>query len=150
MIGLLDAPLPMIDGTTSSLRALADGGRVLVVNVASACGLTRQYDGLQRLHASADDLTVVGVPCNQFGGQEPGSHEEICAFTDERFGVTFPLTAKLEVNGPGRHPIYSILTTTADSTGHEGDIRWNFEKFLIDPDGSVVRFAPATPPGELL
>ena len=103
---------------------------MLVVNVASACGLTRQYDGLQRLHASADDLTVVGVPCNQFGGQEPGSHEEICAFTDERFGVTFPLTAKLEVNGPGRHPIYSILTTTADSTGHEGDIRWNFEKFL--------------------
>ncbi len=144
----MDFDLHMIDGTTTTLRGLANGGRLLVVNVASACGLTPQYAALQALHAERHDLTVVGMPCNQFGGQEPGTHEEICAFTSERFGVTFPLAAKLDVNGANRHPIYSALCAITDATGHHGDIRWNFEKFLVEADGSVQRFSPQTAPND--
>ena len=150
MTDALDRDLTMIDGTTTTLRALAAGRRVLVVNVASACGLTPQYADLQRLHAEHDDLVVVGMPCNQFGAQEPGTHEEICAFTEERFGVTFPLAAKLEVNGPGRHPVYEALCDVSDASGHAGDVRWNFEKFLIEADGQVRRFAPQTPPLDVI
>lgn len=150
MTNPLDHDLEMIDGTTTTLRTLSAGRRVLMVNVASACGLTPQYADLQRLHAEHDDLVVVGTPCNQFGAQEPGTHEEICAFTEERFGVTFPLAAKLEVNGPGRHPIYEALCQVSDASGHVGDVRWNFEKFLIETDGQVRRFAPQTSPSDVL
>ena len=150
MSDFLDEALDMIDGSTTTLRTLAGEGRVLVVNVASACGLTRQYADLQRLHADHDGITVVGMPCNQFGAQEPGTHEEICTFTEERYGVTFPLSAKLEVNGPGRHPIYTALCAVADADGHHGDVRWNFEKFLVSNDGSIVRFKPQTSPADVL
>ena len=150
MTNLMDVKLDLIDGSTTTLRDVADGGRLLVVNVASACGLTRQYADLQRLHAEHDDLTVIGFPCNQFGAQEPGTHEEICAFTEERYGVTFPLTAKVDVNGANRHPIYAALCQETDDEGHTGDVRWNFEKFLISADGHVARFKPATSPNDVL
>ncbi|MEV0694678.1 glutathione peroxidase [Streptomyces sp. NPDC050388] len=122
---------------------------VLVVNVASKCGLTPQYAGLERLHEkyAARGFTVLGVPCNQFMGQEPGTSEEIAEFCSATYGVTFPMTEKIEVNGEGRHPLYERLVDFADFEGHSGDIRWNFEKFLIGRDGKVVaRFAPQTEP----
>ncbi|WP_086816514.1 glutathione peroxidase, partial [Streptomyces cacaoi] len=116
------------------------GTAVLVVNVASKCGLTPQYAGLEELHNRYADrgFTVLGVPCNQFMGQEPGSPEEIATFCSATYGVTFPMTEKIEVNGEGRHPLYDELVGTADAEGHTGDIRWNFEKFLIAPDGTVA------------
>ena len=150
MSNVLTLELEMIDGSTTTLGTLAAGGRVLLVNVASACGLTRQYSDLQRLHEAHDDLTVVGVPCNQFGGQEPGTQDEICTFTDEKYGVTFPLSAKVDVNGSARHPIYAALASVADEEGHSGDVRWNFEKFLIDTNGVVKRFKPAFSPNDVL
>ncbi|MGW5637330.1 glutathione peroxidase [Streptomyces sp. NPDC003832] len=126
------------------------GGQVvLVVNVASRCGLTPQYSGLERLHAKYAErgFTVLGVPCNQFLGQEPGSAEEIAEFCSATYGVSFPMTEKVEVNGEGRHPLYERLVGFADAEGHSGDIRWNFEKFLIGRDGRVVaRFSPQTEP----
>ncbi|MCX4673240.1 glutathione peroxidase [Streptomyces sp. NBC_01381] len=125
------------------------GKAVLIVNVASKCGLTPQYAGLERLHAqyAARGFTVLGVPCNQFMGQEPGTSEEIAEFCSATYGVTFPLTEKVDVNGDARHPLYGNLVGTADSEGHSGDIRWNFEKFVIDASGSVVaRFSPQTEP----
>jgi len=123
------------------------GKPALIVNVASRCGLTPQYAGLERVAEANPGLTVLGVPCNQFGGQEPGSAEEIAEFCSATYGVTFPMTEKIEVNGAGRHPLYQLLTTVADAEGHAGDIRWNFEKFLVDADGSVVaRFSPAVEP----
>ncbi|GAB2826717.1 glutathione peroxidase [Streptomyces daliensis] len=125
------------------------GKAVLVVNVASKCGLTPQYAGLERLHERYADqgFTVLGVPCNQFMGQEPGSSEEIAEFCSATYGVTFPMTEKVDVNGDDRHALYDELTGTADAEGHTGDIRWNFEKFLIAPDGTVAaRFAPQTEP----
>ncbi|MEH0971366.1 glutathione peroxidase [Micromonospora sp. CPCC 205546] len=126
------------------------GRALLVVNVASRCGLTPQYAGLQALHDEYADrgLVVLGVPCNQFAGQEPGSAAEISDFCEVNYGVTFPLTEKVEVNGPGRHPLYAALVDTADAEGHTGDVRWNFEKFLVAPDGTVAaRFAPTVEPG---
>jgi glutathione peroxidase len=131
--------------------ALADFGEraVLVVNVASKCGLTPQYDALEQLAQDYAErgLTVLGVPCNQFGGQEPGAAEEIQAFCSTTYGVTFPLLAKAEVNGPGRHPLYAELTKMPDADGQAGDVQWNFEKFLIAPGGNVVnRFRPRTAP----
>jgi len=113
---------------------------VLVVNVASKCGLTPQYSGLEALHKelAPKGFSVVGVPCNQFGGQEPGSPEEITTFCATNYGVTFPMTEKVDVNGDSRHPLYDLLTATADSEGHAGDIRWNFEKFLIGRNGQVI------------
>ncbi|MFI0444161.1 glutathione peroxidase [Actinomadura sp. 6N118] len=126
-----------------------EGKAVLVVNVASKCGLTPQYAGLEQLQErfAARGFSVLGVPCNQFMGQEPGSHEEIAQFCSATYGVTFPMTEKVEVNGPGRHPLYVGLVDVADAEGHTGDIRWNFEKFLIAPDGTVAaRFAPQTEP----
>ncbi|MDT0529442.1 glutathione peroxidase [Micromonospora sp. DSM 115977] len=126
------------------------GRALLVVNVASRCGLTPQYAGLQALHDEYADrgLVVLGVPCNQFAGQEPGTAAEISDFCQVNYGVTFPLTEKVDVNGPGRHPLYAALVDTADAEGHAGDVRWNFEKFLVAPDGTVAaRFAPTVEPG---
>ncbi|NDU75600.1 glutathione peroxidase [Actinomadura sp. DSM 109109] len=125
------------------------GKAVLVVNVASKCGLTPQYSGLERLQETyaGRGFTVLGVPCNQFMGQEPGGAEEIAEFCSATYGVTFPMTEKVEVNGDGRHPLYRELVGVPDAEGHTGDIRWNFEKFLIAPDGAVAaRFAPQTEP----
>jgi len=125
------------------------GNVTLIVNVASQCGLTPQYTGLQELQErfSGSGFTVLGVPCNQFGGQEPGTHEEIAEFCDVNYGVTFPLTEKVEVNGAGRHPLYEELTQTPDEKGEAGDIQWNFEKFLVSADGKVIaRFRPRTQP----
>ena len=125
------------------------GRAVLVVNVASKCGLTPQYEGLQRLQQTYGErgFTVLGVPCNQFMGQEPGTSEEIAEFCSTTYGVDFPMTEKVDVNGLGRHPLYAGLITTPDATGHSGDIRWNFEKFLVAPDGTVAaRFSPQTEP----
>ena len=126
---------------------------VLVVNVASKCGLTPQYSGLEALHKelAPRGFSVVGVPCNQFGGQEPGSPEEITTFCATNYGVTFPMTEKVDVNGDSRHPLYDLLTTTADSEGHAGDIRWNFEKFIVGKDGAVLaRFSPMVSPDDVV
>jgi glutathione peroxidase len=126
-----------------------EGRAVLVVNVASRCGLTPQYTGLERLQERYGErgFTVLGVPCNQFGEQEPGSAEEIQTFCSTTYGVSFPLTEKLEVNGPGRHPLYGVLTETVDAAGEAGDVQWNFEKFLISPQGGVLgRFRPTVEP----
>ncbi|WP_433226405.1 glutathione peroxidase [Actinomadura formosensis] len=125
------------------------GKAVLIVNVASKCGLTPQYSGLERLQEryAGRSFTVLGVPCNQFMGQEPGTPDEIAEFCSTTYGVTFPMTEKIEVNGDGRHPLYRDLVGTPDAGGHTGDIRWNFEKFLITPDGTVAaRFAPQVEP----
>lgn len=142
-----------IKGLTTDGDVLADlaGKVVLVVNVASQCGLTPQYSGLEALHEelSPRGFSVLGVPCNQFGGQEPGSAEEITAFCSTNYGVTFPLTEKVDVNGPQRHALYQQLTTTADADGHSGDVRWNFEKFLVARDGAVLaRFSPMVTPDD--
>ena len=149
MSDLTDLPINQLDGTPSSISAQAAGKAALVVNVASQCGLTPQYEGLERLHETYAErgFTVLGVPCNQFLEQEPGSAEEIATFCSTTYGVTFPLFEKVEVNGDGRHPIYAELTQVADAEGVDGDIRWNFEKFLLSPDGQVVaRFAPQVEP----
>ncbi|GGO55088.1 MULTISPECIES: glutathione peroxidase [Streptomyces] len=125
------------------------GKAVLIVNVASKCGLTPQYAGLERLQETyaARGFTVLGVPCNQFMGQEPGTSEEIAEFCSATYGVTFPMTEKVDVNGDGRHALYERLVKTADAEGHSGDIRWNFEKFVISADGEVAgRFSPQTEP----
>jgi glutathione peroxidase len=126
-----------------------DGRAVLVVNVASRCGLTPQYTGLEQLQERYGErgLTVLGVPCNQFGEQEPGSAQEIETFCSTTYGVSFPMTEKLEVNGPGRHQLYSTLSETPDAAGEAGDIQWNFEKFLVSADGRpVARFRPTVEP----
>lgn len=141
-------PLTTLDGNSTSLADYSDRA-VLLVNVASKCGLTPQYGALEQLARDYADrgLTVVGVPCNQFMGQEPGSPEEIQTFCSTTYGVTFPLLAKTDVNGADRHPLYSELTKTADAEGQAGDVQWNFEKFLIAPGGEVVgRFRPRTEP----
>ncbi len=145
-----DIPVNTLAGEPSSLGELA-GKALLVVNVASRCGLTPQYTGLERLHEqyASRGFAVAGFPCNQFGGQEPGTAEEIQEFCSVTYGVTFPMFEKIEVNGPGRHPVYSELTQVADAAGEAGDIQWNFEKFLVRPDGSVAaRFRPGTAPDD--
>ncbi|HEY1644504.1 MAG TPA: glutathione peroxidase [Streptosporangiaceae bacterium] len=147
-MSLHDIPLTTLDGQPGSLGDLA-GKTLLVVNVASQCGLTPQYAGLERLQErfAAQGFSVVGFPCNQFGGQEPGSAEEISQFCSTTYGVTFPMFEKIEVNGDGRHPVYTELTALADAEGEAGDIQWNFEKFLVGPDGkAVARFRPMTDP----
>jgi glutathione peroxidase len=143
-----DFPVNTLTGQAGSLGDLS-GRTLLVVNVASKCGLTPQYEGLERLQERFSDrgFSVVGFPCNQFGGQEPGTADEISEFCSVNYGVTFPLFEKIEVNGPDRHPIYTELTAVPDAEGEAGDIQWNFEKFLVGPDGTVLgRFRPRTDP----
>ena len=147
-MSVYDFPVNTLSGQPGSLGDLS-GKTLLVVNVASKCGLTPQYAGLERLHERFSDrgFSVVGFPCNQFGGQEPGCAEEIQQFCSVNYGVSFPLFEKIDVNGPDRHPIYAELTEVPDAAGAAGDIRWNFEKFLIAPDGKVAgRFRPQTDP----
>ena len=141
-----DFKVKAIDGSPDLLAALK-GKVVLAVNVASQCGLTPQYTDLEGLHEelASEHFAVVGFPCNQFGAQEPGTEAEIKSFCSTSYGVTFPMSAKLEVNGAGRHPLYAWLTDPAN--GHAGDIEWNFEKFLIGRDGRLLnRYAPAVKP----
>ncbi|MBE1549918.1 glutathione peroxidase [Mycobacterium sp. OAS707] len=148
MTSLNEIALTTLDGRPTTLAELADGA-ALVVNVASKCGLTPQYSALEQLAKDYGDrgLTVIGVPCNQFMGQEPGTAEEIQTFCSTNYGVTFPLLAKTDVNGDHRHPLYAELTKAADDSGEAGDIQWNFEKFLLAPGGRVVnRFRPRTAP----
>ena len=146
---LLDTPLARLDGTPGTLRDLTGGKPALLVNVASKCGLTPQYTALEALHEQHPDLAVVGLPCNQFGGQEPGTSEEIAEFCSATYGVAFPMSEKVEVNGPGRHALYEGLVDTQDEGGESGDIRWNFEKFVIDADGTpVARFSPRVEPDD--
>jgi glutathione peroxidase len=150
-MSVLDVSIARLDGTPSTLREITGGRPALVVNVATRCGLTPQYATLEKLHESYADqgFTVVGVPCNQFGGQEPGTSEEIAEFCSATYGVTFPMTEKVEVNGPGRHPAYDVLAATPDGDGEAGDVQWNFEKFLLDGSGSVVaRFDPTVVPDD--
>jgi glutathione peroxidase len=148
MSTLHDIPLQTLDGAATTLGEHR-GKAVLVVNVASKCGLTPQYEGLERLQQKYADrgFTVLGVPCNQFGGQEPGTAEEIQTFCSTTYGVSFPLLAKADVNGANRHPLYVELTQLPDAAGEAGDITWNFEKFLVDGSGeAVARFRPAVAP----
>jgi len=143
-----DLNLLALDGTPLDPTQFK-GKASLVVNVASRCGLTPQYAGLEQLHERFKDrgFTVLGVPCNQFGGQEPGTSEQIATFCSSTYGVTFPMTEKLDVNGARRHPLYTQLSATPDADGKAGDIQWNFEKFLVSPEGNVVaRFRPQTTP----
>jgi glutathione peroxidase len=150
-MSLLDTPIGRLDGTEATLRQITGGQPALLVNVASKCGLTPQYTALELLHEkyAGRGFTVVGVPCNQFGGQEPGTPSEIEEFCSTSYGVTFPMTEKIEVNGPGRHPLYDVLTRVATASGKSGDIQWNFEKFLVSADGEVVaRFSPQVPPDD--
>lgn len=145
---VLDIEIGALRGGSADLGSYT-GKAVLIVNVASKCGLTPQYNGLEKLQEryAAQGFTVLGVPCNQFMGQEPGSAEEIAEFCSATYGVTFPMTEKIEVNGEGRHPLYDRLVGFADGEGHSGDIRWNFEKFLIGRDGQVAaRFSPQAEP----
>ena len=147
-MALPDISLTTLDGQQTSLSAF-HGKALLVVNVASKCGLTPQYAGLEQMHEQYKDrgFAVLGFPCNQFLGQEPGSNEEIATFCSTTYGVTFPMFDKVDVNGDARHPLYDALTEVADAEGHTGDIRWNFEKFLISPDGEIVgRFSPTVVP----
>ena len=149
MTDLLDQPLATLQGEATTFRALTGGGPALVVNVASRCGLTPQYTQLEQLQQEYGPrgFTVVGVPCNQFGGQEPGTEEEIAAFCSATYGVSFPMTAKAEVNGPRADPLFQRLREAPDATGEAGDVQWNFEKWLVTPDGEVAaRFRPMTQP----
>ena len=145
---LYDIPIHRLDGSESSLGEFK-GKAALIVNVASKCGLTPQYEGLEKIHERYADrgFTVLGFPCNQFLGQEPGSPDDIATFCSTTYGVTFPLFEKIEVNGDDKHPIYEELEKVADAGGHTGDIRWNFEKFVLSPDGDIVaRFNPTVEP----
>jgi len=146
MSSFYDIPVESLDGAPG-LLARARGKVTLAVNVASRCGLTPQYSGLEQLQRDLADqnFTVIGFPCNQFGAQEPGTPEQIQTFCSTTYGVSFPLSAKLEVNGPHRHPVYAYLTGA--ETGIPGDISWNFEKFLVGRSGKVLkRYPPQTKP----
>ena len=150
-MSILDAKIGRLDGSAATLGEITAGRPALIVNVASKCGLTPQYAGLEQLQEAYGDasFTVVGVPCNQFMGQEPGSAEEIAEFCSATYGVTFPMTEKVDVNGDDRHPVYQGLVETPNEKGEAGDIAWNFEKFLVDASGTVVaRFSPMVEPGD--
>ncbi|MBT0767417.1 glutathione peroxidase [Kineosporia sp. J2-2] len=147
-MSLHQIPLSTLSGEPTTLGEYA-GNPILIVNVASKCGLTPQYEGLERLQKTYAErgFTVLGVPCNQFAGQEPGTAEEIESFCSRTYGVTFPMLAKTEVNGPGRDELYQRLTAHPDASGEAGDVQWNFEKFLVSGAGEVVaRFRPRTEP----
>jgi len=148
-LSLYDLELETLSGERTTLGALAGGRAALVVNVASKCGLTPQYTGLEQLHAEREDLVVIGVPCNQFMGQEPGSAAEIAEFCSATYGVSFPLLAKTDVNGAHRAPLFEALTAVPDAEGTAGDVQWNFEKWLLSPAGEVVaRFRPLVEPAD--
>lgn len=150
MANLHDFTLPSLDGTDVPLKQF-EGKVCLVVNVASKCGLTPQYEGLQSLHGShgGKGLVVLGFPCNQFKGQEPGTAAEIQSFCSDNYGVSFPMFSKIEVNGRGAHPLYQWLTKVSTSPEGPGDVQWNFGKFLIGKDGAVLaRFEPTTAPDD--
>jgi glutathione peroxidase len=144
---IFDVPIRTLSGEPSSLARFR-GETLLIVNVASKCGLTPQYEGLEELQRqyAVRGFSVVGFPCNQFAGQEPGTADEIQTFCSTTYGVTFPLFEKIDVNGEHRNPIYAELETVSDEDGYSGDVRWNFEKFLVARDGSVMRFAPQVTP----
>ncbi len=147
-MALYDIPIHTLQGADATLGDYA-GKTLLVVNVASKCGLTPQYEGLERLQKKYADrgFSVIGFPCNQFMGQEPGTAEEIEQFCSATYGVTFPMMEKIDVNGDDRHPVYAELTEKADADGAAGDITWNFEKFLVSPKGEVVaRYRPQVEP----
>ncbi|HEY1734871.1 MAG TPA: glutathione peroxidase [Acidimicrobiales bacterium] len=149
-MALYDIPIHTLQGEPSSL-APYEGKALLLVNVASKCGLTPQYEGLEQLQKDYADrgFSVLGFPCNQFMGQEPGTAEEIQEFCSTTYGVTFPMFEKIDVNGAQRHPIYDELTAVADADGEAGDITWNFEKFLVSPAGEIVgRFRPPVTPDD--
>ncbi|HEX8110699.1 MAG TPA: glutathione peroxidase, partial [Kofleriaceae bacterium] len=145
---LWSAPIKTLQGKSTTLAAYK-GKALMLVNVASKCGNTPQYATLEALQKKYESkgFTVIGFPCNQFHGQEPGTAEEIATFCATNYGITFPIMEKIEVNGDGRHPIYKTLTPIADAGGHEGDIRWNFEKFVVSADGKhITRFSPKVKP----
>jgi glutathione peroxidase len=151
VVSILDAKIARLDGTQTTLGEITAGRAALLVNVASKCGLTPQYTGLEQLHETYGDerFTVVGIPCNQFYGQEPGTAEEIAEFCSATYGVTFPMTEKIDVNGEDRHEIYADLVGTPTEKGEGGDVSWNFEKFLIAADGTVIaRFSPQVEPDD--
>jgi glutathione peroxidase len=150
-LSLHDLEVETLTGERTTLGSLAEGKVTLVVNVASRCGLTPQYAGLEQLHEELSDrgFTVVGVPCNQFKGQEPGNADEIAEFCSATYGVTFPMLAKTDVNGEARAPLFHELTQAADHEGKAGDVQWNFEKWLLSPQGEVVaRFRPLVDPAD--
>lgn len=150
-MSIFDTPISTLSGEPTTLGALIPRA-ALLVNVASKCGLTPQYEGLEELQRKYEGrgFTVIGFPCNQFLEQEPGTPEEIATFCSTTYGVTFPLTEKIEVNGENRHPIYQDLCAVADDDeeAYTGDIRWNFEKFLVTKDGQTIRFTPITQPDD--
>jgi glutathione peroxidase len=151
MSDLLDLPVTTLQGRPTTLGALTAGRAALVVNVASRCGFTQQYTKLERLHEQLTDrgFTVVGFPCNQFGEQERGTAAEIASFCSDTYGVTFPMSEKIDVNGAHRDPIYAALAESLDADGNDGDVKWNFEKFVIAFDGRVVgRFRSAVEPDD--
>lgn len=146
---LREIPIETIDGEPTTLGALGDRA-LLVVNVASKCGFTPQYAQLEELQRTYGDrgLTVIGFPCNQFLGQEPGSAEQIIEFCSATYGVTFPLMAKVKVNGRSKHPLFAALHEVPDADGRAGRVKWNFEKFVIGRDGAVARFRSAVTPDD--
>jgi glutathione peroxidase len=150
-MSILQAKIARLDGTPTTLGEVTGGQPALLVNVASKCGLTPQYTALEQLHEQYADrgFAVVGVPCNQFGQQEPGSSEEIAEFCSATYGVTFPMTEKVDVNGADRHEVYRTLVETPNEKGEAGDIAWNFEKFVVDGSGALVaRFNPMVVPDD--
>jgi len=148
-MSIFEHPVSTLSGEPSNLAPFANAP-TLIVNVASQCGLTPQYTGLEALQQRYGDrgFNVVGFPCNQFGDQEPGTADEIATFCSTNYGISFPLMEKIDVNGANRHPIYAELTEATDAEGHTGDIRWNFEKFLVAKDGSITRFSPMVAPDD--
>lgn len=149
-MSIYEIEVETVDGQKTTLADFK-GKALLIANVASQCGLTPQYGGLQTLYERYRDqgLEVLGFPCNQFGNQEPGTHEEIKTFCETQFSVAFPLFSKVDVNGENQHPLFALLTKTSDDQGHEGDVRWNFEKFIVSPQGEVVaRFNPTVKPDD--
>jgi glutathione peroxidase len=147
-MSIYDAPVKTLDGQDASLKD-HEGQALLIVNVASKCGLTPQYEALEKLHETYKDrgFSVIGVPCNQFMGQEPGTAEEIAEFCSTTYNVTFPILEKTDVNGAHQHPLFAQLNQQADAAGEAGDVKWNFEKFLVSPAGEVIgRFRPQVTP----
>jgi glutathione peroxidase len=146
-MSIYDIPVNDLHGEPVELTQFK-GKALLIVNVASKCGLTPQYTGLEKIHEELKDqgFSVLGVPCNQFGGQEPGTTEEIAVFCSATYGVSFPMTEKVDVNGEDRHEIFRALVEVPNEKGETGDVTWNFEKFLVAADGSITRFGPTVTP----